>query len=222
MKNYDVIIFDLDGTLSNSKEGITKSVQYALEKVGIIEENLDSLEHFIGPPLKAEFIRAYGFTEEKAESATEYYRERYTPIGLYETKIYPGTEDMLAKLKESGKYIAMATSKPQQMAEEVLRFLHIDKYFDSVMGAELNGARQSKQAVLEALFDEIPMKDKSAYVLIGDTCFDVDGANAAGIECIGVSYGFGNREEMLSHGAVSIVDSTDELIRVILDKEIDN
>lgn len=221
MKNYDVIIFDLDGTLSDSKEGITKSVQYALEKLGIIEEDIDGLEHFIGPPLRDEFIRTYGFSKEKADIGTAYYRERYVPIGLYETKIYPGTEEMLSKLRKSGKYIAMATSKPQKMAEEVLRTLHIDKYFDAVMGADMNGPRQSKQAVLEALFDKIPLKDKNRYVMIGDTCFDVDGANAVGIDCIGVSYGYGNTDEMLLHGAVIIADSTNELKDIILNKEIE-
>lgn len=216
MNKYDVIIFDLDGTLSNSKEGITKSVQYALEKQGIKEPDLNKLRHFIGPPLKDELIKTYGMAEETAVQCVADYRERYTPIGLYETEIYPNTEQMLQKIKNAGKYIAMATSKPQEMAEEVLRYLNLDTYFDCVMGAELQGPRQSKQAVLEALFEKLPLKDKSKYIMIGDTCFDVDGAAAVGVETIGVSFGFGNIEEMKSHGAIAVVDSMIELAELLV------
>ncbi|MFQ9515987.1 MAG: HAD-IA family hydrolase [Eubacterium sp.] len=212
MKSYEVIIFDLDGTLSNSKEGITKSVQYALSKLGIQENDLNHLEHFIGPPLTEELIRTYGMSIEEADKGLKYYRERYVPIGIYETEIYPGTEEMLKNLKRSGKYIAMATSKPQEMAEEVLKYLKIYNYFDLVMGAELHGPRQSKQAVLEALFEKLEIKDKKKYIMIGDTCFDIDGAKAVGIDAIGVSYGFGDRKEMLKHGALAIVDNAEELL----------
>lgn len=216
MKNYEVIIFDLDGTLSNSKEGITKSIQYALSKLGIEENDLNSLEHFIGPPLKDELMKSYDMSEEVATEGVAYYRERYTPIGLYETEIYPGTEKMLDNLKKAGKYIALATSKPQAMAEEVLIYLKIDKYFDKVMGAELHGPRQSKTAVLEALFEEIPMKDKAKYIMIGDTCFDIDGANNMGIDSMGVTFGFGDKEEMLKHGAITIAETTDEITAFLL------
>ncbi len=212
MKNYDMIIFDLDGTLSNSKEGITKSVQYALKKMGIIEDNLENLVHHIGPPMKDEMLRCYGFSDEQATQATDYYRERYVPIGLYESDIYPGVEEMLVKLKKSGKYLAIATSKPQNMAEEVLKYLNIYEFFDTVMGAQLNGPRQSKAAVLEALFEKIQIKDRNKAILIGDTCFDVDGAKTVGIDCIGVSYGFGNTQEMLGHGAIAVVNNTKELV----------
>ena len=215
MKNYEIIIFDLDGTLSNSKEGITKSVQYALSKLGIIEENLDSLEHFIGPPLKDEMIRTYKVSEEEAEKAVAYYRERYVPKGIYETEIYPGTEEMLSNLKSSGKRIALATSKPQQMAEEVLQYLKIERYFDSVMGAELTGPRQSKRAVLEALLEESKIKDKEKCIMIGDTCYDIDGAKAVGLDSAGVAYGFGNTIEMLEHGALTVFKKTEDIIRFL-------
>lgn len=212
MKDYKVVIFDLDGTLSDSGEGITKCVQYAISKFGIEESDLTKLEHFVGPPLKEEFMKSYNFTDEQAAECVEKYRERYKPIGIYETAIYPGTEDMLKSLKENNKYIAMATSKPQPMAEEVLKFLKIDGYFDKVMGAELIGPRQSKEAVLNALFEEFPDNiKKSDCVMIGDTYFDVQGANAVGIDCIGVSYGYGDVKEMISLGAKKIVDSAKEL-----------
>lgn len=216
MKKYDVIIFDLDGTLSNSKEGITKSAQFALEKQGIIVENLDDLECFIGPPLLDSFKAFYNLSLEQATQAVADYRSRYVPIGVYETEIYPGTEDMLKTLKSNGKYIAMATSKPQAMAEEVLRYLKIDKYFDQVKGADLHGGIQSKDQVLNALFEMIENKDKGQYLMVGDTCFDIDGAKKVGIDAVGVSFGFGNVEEMVQHGALTIADNMEELTRIIL------
>ncbi len=216
MKKYDVIIFDLDGTLSNSKEGITKCVQYALKSIDIIEEDLEKLEHFIGPPLLAEFMKSYNLNEEVGKECVATYRSRYVPIGVYETEIYPGTEDMLKELKRKGKYIALATSKPQSMAEEVLKYLKIDKYFDKVKGADLHGPVQSKDEVLTALFDMIENKDKEQYLMIGDTSFDIVGANKVGIDSIGVSFGFGDTKEMISHGALTIVESMKDLSQIIL------
>ena len=217
MKEYKVIIFDLDGTISDSGVGITKCVQYALKKLNIIEEDLEKLKHFVGPPLKDELIKTYGCSEEQAKQGVEFYRERYKPIGIYETEIYPGTEEMLEMLKGNGKYIALATSKPLPMAEEVLKYLKIYSYFDKVMGAELKGPRQSKVDVLEALFDEMPDSiTKKQCIMIGDTCFDIDGANTVGIDSIGVDYGFGDKDEMLAHGAKAIAYSATELCNMLL------
>lgn len=219
MERYEVIIFDLDGTLSNSEEGITKSVQYSLKKMGIEEDCLDNLKHFIGPPLKDEFQEKYNFSDEEAMRAVELYRERYIPIGIYETDIYPNVDKMLQELKDAGKYLAVATSKPQPMAEEVLKFLKIDKYFDKVMGADVIGPRQSKQSVLEALFEEIEIKDRTKYIMIGDTSFDICGANAVGISSLGVAYGFGDREEMIRLGALAVADTAMEVVEFLLEKE---
>lgn len=216
MKEYKVIIFDLDGTLSKSGEGITKSLQYALEKVGIKEDDLESLNHFVGPPLKYELKRTYDMTDELAVRVTELYRERYTPIGIYETELYPGTVELLQNLRKGGKYIAMATSKPQSMAEEVLRHLKIDKYFDMVMGADLTGPKKDKASVLNSLFEKLEIKDKNQYIMIGDTKFDAEGAKTVGIDCIGVSYGYGTREELEECGAIKVADSTDELQGILL------
>lgn len=214
MKKYDVIIFDLDGTLSNSGEGITKSVQYALEKLNI-REDLENLKHFVGPPMKEEMMKSYHFTEEQAMEAVRLYRERYTPIGIYETSLYDGITELLEKLKKSGKIIAMATSKPQSMAEEVLKYLKIDSYFDFVMGADMVGGKQSKSEVLNALFEVLPTKDKAKMLMVGDTIFDVKGAGAVNIDCIGVSYGYGDKNEMLESGAIAVVDTAMELLKHI-------
>jgi phosphoglycolate phosphatase len=215
MDKYKIIIFDLDGTLSDSVEGITKSVQYALEKIGITEENTDALRHFVGPPLKEEFIKSYSLTEETADEAVRLYRERYVPIGIYETNLYYKADELLEKLKNEGRILAIATSKPQLMAEKVLEYLNIDKYFDYIMGADLIGNKQSKQDVLNALFESINIYDKSEMILIGDTVYDVIGANHVGINCLAVSYGYGDADKMVKLGAIGIAENVSQIIEYI-------
>ena len=215
MSKYNYVIFDLDGTLSDSKEGITKSVHYALGKVGIIEKDLSQLEHFVGPPMVEEYIKAYGMSKEKAFETLGYYRERYVPIGIYETKPYPGIKEILDALKSKGVKIGMATSKPENMAEEVARYLEIDDYFDIICGADLHGPRQSKQAVLEKLFEKTKFK-KEESVLVGDTKYDVEGANLLGIDSIGVSWGTGTKKEMIDRGAIEVFDDYKSLIDYLI------
>lgn len=211
MKGYKYIIFDLDGTLSDSKEGITKSVQYALKKVGIIEDNLENLEHFVGPPMVEQYMKTYGMSKERAFETLDYYRERYTPIGIYETKRYPGVLEILLALKENGLKIGMATSKPEGMAIEVAKYLEIFDYFDIICGADLHGPKQSKEDVLNKVFDNTDfVKDES--VLIGDTRFDIEGANKVGIDSIGVLWGMGTKEEMLDEGAKAVFEDYKEVI----------
>ena len=215
MSKYKNIIFDLDGTLSDSKEGITKSVQYALGKVGIIEENLEDLEHFVGPPMVEQYMLSYDMSKEKAFETLGYYRERYTPIGIYETKRYPGVLEILEALKENDFKIGMATSKPEPMAEEVAKYLEIYDYFDIICGADLHGPRQSKEQVLNKLFENTEFsKDES--ILVGDTRYDVEGANKIGIDSIGVSWGTGTKDEMISEGALKVFDDHESLIEFLL------
>ena len=212
---YKNVIFDLDGTLSDSKEGITKSVQYALEKVGIIEENLEDLEHFVGPPMLEQYIKVYGMPKDKALETLGYYRERYTPIGIYETKRYPGVREILDCLKSAGCKIGMATSKPEEMAIEVAKYLDIFEYFDIICGADLKGPRQSKADVLNKLFENTDFSlDES--ILVGDTKYDIEGANKVGIDSIGVTWGTGTKEEMQDEGANEIFDSYKALIDYLL------
>lgn len=215
MKEYKVIIFDLDGTISDSGVGITKRVQYALKKLNIIEEDLEKLKHFVGPPLKDELIKTYGCSEEQAKQGVEFYRERYAPIGIYETSLYEKVEQLLISLKEKGKIIALATSKPLGMAKEVIKYLHIEQYFDYVMGADLNGPIHNKNDVLLALLNEINSVDKHETVMIGDTIIDIEGANSVGIDSIGVSYGYGVVEEMKEKGAKAIANTPIELLDLV-------
>ena len=211
LKDYKYIIFDLDGTLSDSKEGITKSVQYALGKVGIIEENLSDLEHFVGPPMVEQYMNSYGMSEEKAFETLKYYRERYTPIGIYETRRYPGVLEILKAIKSKGLKIGMATSKPEPMAEEVAKYLEINDYFDVICGADLHGPIQSKEAVLNKVF-KVTGWNQEESVLVGDTRYDVEGANKVGIDCVGVTWGTGTKEEMIDEGAIKTFDDYESVI----------
>lgn len=205
------ILFDLDGTLSNSKEGITKCVQYALKHFGIEEPDLDKLDVFIGPPLVDSFMKYYGFSEEKAREATAKYRERYSPIGVHETSMYPGSKECLEELKKQGYVIGMASSKPEHYCKIVLEDFGILEFFDDVVGATMDGRIDTKEEVLEEVFRRWSHFGKDEICLIGDTMYDVEGANAHDIPCIAVTYGFGDVEEMRAGGAVAFVDNLMEL-----------
>lgn len=209
------ILFDLDGTLSNSKEGITKCVQYALKHFGIDEPDRDKLEVFIGPPLVDSFMKYYDMTLEQAKEATAKYRERYTPIGIHEAEMYPGTRECLEELKRQGYIIGMASSKPENYCKIVLEDFGILELFDDVVGATMDGRIDSKEQVLQEVFRRWSHYGQNEMCLIGDSIFDVEGANLVGIPCIAVTYGFGDVEEMKAAGAVAFVDNLTELPDVL-------
>ncbi|MCI5493101.1 MAG: HAD hydrolase-like protein [Lachnospiraceae bacterium] len=213
------LFFDLDGTLINSEPGITKCVQYALDAFGIEENNMDRLRRFIGPPLFDSFCKYYDFDEKKAREAVAKYRERYHVTGIYECELYPGVKKELARLKQDGYQIAMASSKPESSCMTILKHFGIDSLFDEVVGATMDGSRDSKIQVLEEAMRRMEIKDRTQAVLIGDTRFDVDGAKQAGMDCIGVSYGFGSEEELLSHGAIAVCHTMKE-VREYIEHEI--
>ena len=211
MKQYQYIFFDLDGTLTEPKVGITKSVAYALKYYGIHVEDLDTLCPFIGPPLKDSFMKYYGFNDAKAEEAVEKYREYFRPYGIYENEMYEGVDDLLTQLKECGKTIVLATSKPTVFAEIILKHFGLRSYFDCVVGSELDGTRVKKGDVIAYALEEIGVTDKSKVVMIGDRDNDILGAKENGLDCIGVLYGHGSREELQTAGADAIVETVEEL-----------
>lgn len=217
MKNY--LLFDLDGTLTDPKVGICTCVQYALKSFGIEEPDLDKLEPFIGPPLKDSFMQFYGMTEEQAEDAVAKYRERFQDVGLFENELYIGIPRMLADLKSVGVKLAVASSKPTVYVKRILEHFDIAKYFDAVVGSELDGTRVNKDEVvreaLHQLFGQQPV-DKGRVYMIGDRHFDVEGAHALGIESVGVSYGYGSMEELKAAKSEYIVRSVDELHKFLL------
>lgn len=205
------VLFDLDGTLVDSSEGITKSVQYALKKMGIDEPDLSKLHVFIGPPLKTSFMKYYGFTEEQVKEGTVAYRERYRPIGIFECELYPGVKDCINKLKEQGYLIGVASSKPEIFCRKILEHFGILSLFDDVVGSTEDGSIGTKEEVLLEVMRRWADIPKENMCLIGDTIFDIEGANQVGISSVGVSFGFGNVEEMRAAGAKAICDHMEKL-----------
>jgi len=215
---FQTILFDLDGTLTDPREGITKSVQYALEHFGIEEPDLEKLEFFIGPPLKEEFMRYCGFDETKGREAVDKYRERFSTIGLFENKMFEGVDGMLETLKESGKKIAVASSKPTIFVERILAHFNIQKYFDVIVGSELDGTRTDKAEVVAEALRQLGVEQacRESIVMVGDRKHDVMGARKEGVDSIGVLFGFGGRKELEEAGAAHIVASVTELTTLLL------
>ena len=217
MKNY--LLFDLDGTLTDPKEGICTCVQYALSSFGIDEPDLDRLEPFIGPPLKDSFMEFYQMDEVQAEAAIEKYRERFRDKGIFENELYTWVPEMLRALNSKGMFMAVASSKPTVFVQQILEHFNIAKYFKVVVGSELDGTRTDKAEVVEEavrqLFGEKPV-DKSKVYMIGDRRHDVEGAHAYGVEAVGVAYGYGSMDELKEARADYIVRSVGELQKFLL------
>lgn len=223
---FQYCLFDLDGTLTDPKEGITKSVQHALKYFGIEEPDLDRLEPFIGPPLKDSFMEFYGLSEEQALKAVEVYRERFAPIGVLENEIIPGTGQMLAHAREKGIHLAVASSKPLVFVRQILRHFQIEDYFEVVVGSELDGTRGSKEEVVEEALRQLgilemdPADKKSLCAMIGDRKFDIQGAIAHGLTGIGVSFGYAGEGELSAAGADMVADTMEQLERILLGDEL--
>lgn len=209
------ILFDLDGTLIDSSEGITKSTQYALAHYGIIENDLSKFYKFIGPPLVVSFKKYYDFSEEQAVEAVAVYRERYNKIGLFECSLYPGVRECIEKLKAQGYLIGMASSKPEVSCRRILEHFGILELFDDVVGATFDGRIDTKEEVLNEVMRRWSDVPKDGMCLIGDTMFDVEGANQVGIRTVAVTFGFGNVQEMVEAGAVAVCDDMEELPEIV-------
>lgn len=218
---FNYILFDLDGTLTDPKLGITSSVQYALRALGIEEPSLDKLEPFIGPPLADSFREFYGLDEGQIETAIAKYRERFNDRGIYENEIYPGIAEMLAALKASGKKLSIASSKPTQFVERILDYFDIRIYFDVIVGSNMDGTRSKKEEVVEeALRQMLPSEltsaeKKAAVAMVGDRRFDIEGAREHGITSVGVSFGYAPEGELEQAGADYIVDTVNTLLEVL-------
>lgn len=209
---YRVILFDLDGTLTDSGEGITKSVQYAIEKLGMGEHLLEELRSFVGPPLMEQFMNFCDISQERAKEAVKYYRERYSLVGLYENRPYDGIQKLLQNLKEQGYRLGVASSKPEYFVDKILDYFSLNQYFDAVVGSELSGQRTGKAEVVEEALRRLGVSDKrQEVVLVGDRKYDVLGARAMGIDCVAVAYGYGEMQELMDVHPVYIARSVEEL-----------
>lgn len=212
---YKYILFDLDGTLTNPEIGITNCVMYALEKFGIKVEDRKELHPFIGPPLSYSFQTYYGLSEEDSELAIKYYRERFSVKGLYENEVYNGVEKVLQQLKESGKTLIIATSKPEEFTLKILEHFDLLKYFDFVAGATMDGSRGEKADVIRYALEISGIEDKSEAIMIGDRKYDILGAKENGLESIGVLFGFGDHKELAEAGANYIADSVEDILKYV-------
>ena len=217
MKKYQTVFFDLDGTIIDSGEGVANSVEYALNKFGIKVEDKSTLKRFIGPPLVYSFNAFYGFDEEKTTKAIEYYREFYTEKGILQGYVYDGIEELLRKLKKTGKRVILATSKPEIFAKRILNEVGLDIYFDYIAGASLDEkTRATKIAVLEYALKTCNIDTPSDVIMIGDRFYDIEGAHRFGMDCIAVLYGYGNREEFEKYGAEYIVDKPEDVCEIVI------
>ena len=216
-ENFDLILFDLDGTITDSGEGITKSVQYALSKLGIEEPDLENLRKFIGPPLIDSFEKYYGFSREEAIRAREIFNERYQPIGWMENRPYDGVEEVLKALKENGKMLGIATSKPADTAERVLTYFGLREYFPVFCASPLNGIGGEKAGRIQAAIEDAKALGCEAknVIMVGDTKFDVLGAHECHIPCVGVTWGFAVEGEFEACDTEFVVDTMDELLNVL-------
>lgn len=210
------VLFDLDGTLTDPAEGITASVNYALKKFGRDVDDMTLLYKYIGPPLVRSFIEFEGMTQEEAYEGLKYYRENFIKEGIFQNEIYVGIEELLLKLKNSGYAIILATSKPEELAEQILEHFDIKRYFDFIAGNTLDEKRQTKREVIEHILNHYPEIERENAIMVGDRRYDVEGAAQCGIDTIGVLYGYGGAEELSTAGAKLLARSPEDVYTKIL------
>lgn len=207
---YKYLFFDLDGTLTDPYEGITKSFQYALNSFGI-DEKTENLKWVIGPPLVNSFMVGYGMDKQTAFCAVEKYRERFAKIGIHENVLYDGITELLKNLKDTGKILALATSKPTVYAEQILKEFNIYDFFDVRVGSELDGRRNDKAEVIAEVLYRLGVSDKNQALMIGDRKHDILGAKRNGIDSLGVRFGYAECGELEEAGADYICDTIEAL-----------
>lgn len=216
MKKYNVILFDLDGTLTDSSPGIMNSIVYALKKYNISVENTDDLRKFLGPPLHESFRDFYGFDDEKSMEAVGFYREYFSTKGLLENEVYSGIREMLEDLKENGKRLILATSKPQPFTDRIMEHFDMAKYFEFIAGSNMDGTRSKKAEVIAYALKSCGIMGKSNVVMVGDREHDIIGATTVGIDSVGVEYGYGDYDELSGAGATYIVKTVEELKELLI------
>lgn len=214
--NYNTVLFDLDGTLTDPKIGITKSVQYALRKMGIEVTDLDELVPFIGPPLAQSFQVFYGLSETEAHQAVSFYREYFSVTGMYENAVYPGIIDLLEGLRKANKKLVIATSKPTVFSETIAKHFGFFDYFTFIAGSNLDGTRVDKGEVIQYALELLADNNKDHMIMVGDRMHDIIGAKKNGLRVIGVEYGYGSREELIAAEPNYIVKTVSQLKKILL------
>ena len=212
--SYDVILFDLDGTLTDSAEGIVNSVVYALERKGVPYANKQELRRFVGPPLQDSFRDYCGFSDEQVKETVRIFREYFTEKGIYENSVYDGVKEMLDSLCRAGRTLAVATSKPELFAEQILARFDLAKYFSVIAGASMDGT--TKPVVIREALRRLGVKASDRVLMVGDREHDILGAKEVGVASLGVLYGYGSEEELRTAGADHIVKTPSEILRCCL------
>lgn len=215
MKKYDIIAFDLDGTLTNPERGLVAGFRYAFDKLGVKYESKESLKRFIGPPLFDEWKSCFGFNDDECNEALRIFREFYNVYGWRENDLYPGIPELLSSLKASGKKLLVATSKPEAVAKKVLNLFDLTKYFDFISTATLDKKRDKKFEVVQYALESIGRPDKDKCILVGDRVFDAEGAKTVGIDSLGVLYGHGSISEITSAGFNYVAESVSDVLMIL-------
>jgi len=216
MCRYKYAFFDMDGTIGNTQEGIFKSTVYAFEKLGVsIDTSYESLRRVIGPPLVYAYMEYFGLSEADAEKARDLYRERYSVTGIYEMKLYDGMEKTLKTLKNIGVKLAVVSAKPQEFIDRIVPHFGLDKYIDLNVGVTMHEKDTSKVHLIKRAVDHFGITDMSEVVMVGDRMYDLDGAAELGIDGIGVSYGFGDIDELKNSPNVFIANSPEKIAEFI-------
>ena len=216
MSKYKYILWDFDGTISDSAIGIVNSVSYALERIGTPLPAPEVLRKFVGPPLAEGFTRYVGFTPEVTEKAVVLFRKYFEEKGILENEMYPGIPELLCKLRDAGYVNIIATSKPEPFARKIIERYGITDLFKYIAGSTYEETRTKKEEVIAYALESCGISDKSQVVMVGDRSYDALGAAANGIDCIGVLYGYGDREEFEEAGVVAVAETLDELEKLFL------
>ncbi|MBR5322398.1 MAG: HAD family hydrolase [Clostridia bacterium] len=212
---YNVVLFDLDGTLTDPGVGITNSVAYALKAFGIENTDRRQLYKFIGPPLIDSFSKYYSLSDEECKKAIFEYRVYFKEKGMFENSVYKDVPELLQTLKDDGKKLVIATSKPEEFAVTILKHFNLYKHFDAVCGASMDGKRSIKGDIIKYALDKCDITDLTKTVMIGDREHDIIGAKSVGIDSVGVLYGYGNLEELKKAGATYIAEEVNDILKFI-------
>ena len=216
MKSYKYILFDLDGTVIDSSEGIYRSFIYALSRFGIEETAGDHMRRIVGPPLSYSFKTFYGFNDANTELAVNFYREAYKGGFMFKNTVYNGIVELIDALKAADKKVVIATSKPEIFVRPILEDLKILDKFDFIAGSIVGDIRVDKGEIIDYIIEEMQIPDRAQCVMIGDRDRDIIGALDVGVDGIGVLHGFGSREELEEAGSIAIANDPLDLIKILL------
>lgn len=216
MVKYPFVLFDFDGTVVDTGEGILKSLQYSFEQMGHKIPEMEELKKFIGPPVHYSYTHFYGISEDEVGMYIKKYRERYKIKGIYECELYDGMKELLCELRSRGVKLGVASSKPEHLIYSVADYLGITDFFDAIVGVKVDDSNHSSKTglILEAM-RQLGAEDKSQVLMVGDRCFDIDGAAGAGVDSCGALWGYGNEEEFIEHKATFIIKEPSEVLNLL-------